>query len=105
MATGPAEAGAAADVVSPVPLSAPLSAAGLQAARAKAGTSHIVRRRIRGSELEVVQRGVENFGVEPSCMKGAAGFGAGQPHFSRAEAQGVDPIEVTLISLKDLVEG
>src|SRR4051794_24153264 len=107
MAMGPAEAGAGAvaDVVSPVRLSAFLSAAGLQAARAEAETSHIVRRRIRGSGLEVVQRGVENFGVEPSCMKGAAGLGAGQPHFRRAEEQGVDLIEVTLISLEDLVEG
>src|SRR4051794_29847696 len=105
MAMGPAEAGAAADVVSPVRLSAFLSAAGLQAARAEAETSHIVRRRIKGSELEVVERGVENFGVEPSCMKGAAGFGAGQPDFCRAEEQGVDLIEVALISLEDLVEG
>src|SRR6476661_3926471 len=105
MAMGPAEAGAAADVVSPVRLSAFLSAAGLQAARAEAETSHIVKRRIRGSGLEVVQRGVENFGVEPSCMKGAAGFGAGQPHFGRAEEQGIDLVEITLIPLKDLVEG
>jgi hypothetical protein len=52
---GPAEAGAAADVVSAVRLSTFLSAAGLQAASAKAGTSHIVGRRIEGSGLEVVQ--------------------------------------------------